>query len=117
MTLLLVRVGCTQATGPPGPGVAVDDRSSVPGVIRMAVGRPARDLHNRVPSRGRPAAGRAGESGYANATVLAPATISSTTLAAPMIVVPLTSWSSPMARGFVQAPQSQTTPPLSTNSS
>jgi hypothetical protein len=53
---------------------------------------------------------------HANATVLAPAMTSSTTLAAPTMTDPLRSCSSPMPRGFAQAPQSQTVPPLSMNS-
>ena len=52
----------------------------------------------------------------AKATVLAPFVISSTTLAAPTMVVPLVTMSSVIARGLVQAPQSQTWPPLSTYS-
>src|SRR5207248_10836030 len=52
---------------------------------------------------------------YANATVLAPPTTSSTTLAAPTIVTPWASCSSVMPRGLVQAPQSQTFPLLATN--
>jgi hypothetical protein len=42
---------------------------------------------------------------YAKATAFAPATISSTTLAAPTMVTPAASCSSVMPRGFVQAPQ------------
>src|SRR5205823_9999414 len=52
----------------------------------------------------------------AKATVFAPATTSSTTLAAPTMVAPLARCSSPMPRGLVQAPHSHTWPPLSTNS-
>ena len=52
---------------------------------------------------------------HANATVLAPAMTSSTTLAAPTMTDPLPSCSSPMPRGFAQAPQTQTVPPLSMN--
>src|SRR5207247_5940940 len=52
----------------------------------------------------------------ANATAFAPATTSSTTFAAPTIVAPLTTWSSVIPRGLVQAPHSQTCPPLSMNS-
>ncbi len=52
----------------------------------------------------------------ANATVLAPCMTSSTTLAAPTMTDPLRSCSSPMPRGFAQAPQTHTEPPLSMNS-
>src|SRR2546426_8141637 len=46
----------------------------------------------------------------AKATVFAPATTSSTTLAAPTMVTPSASWSGLMPLGFVQAPQSHTLP-------
>jgi len=47
----------------------------------------------------------------------APAAISSTTLAAPMMLAPVMRWSSVMSRGFVHAPHAQIVPPLSMNSS
>src|SRR3990172_604925 len=82
------------------------------------------ELRHRLPLS--PANGRSvGESSieprsraapHANATVLAPAMTSSTTLAAPTMTDPLRSCSSPMPRGFAQAPQTQTEPPLSMNS-
>src|SRR5467141_84633 len=52
----------------------------------------------------------------AKATVLAPATISSTILAAPTMLTPSTSWSGVMPRGLAQAPQSHTLPWLPMNS-
>ena len=52
---------------------------------------------------------------YAKAPAFAPVTISSTTLAAPTMVMPAASCSSVMPRGLVQAPQSQTLPLLATN--
>ena len=58
----------------------------------------------------------AGRERYANATERAPRTISSSTLAAPTILAPLVSCSSVMLRGLTQAPHSQTSPPLPTNS-
>src|SRR2546427_3245400 len=53
---------------------------------------------------------------HANATVRAPATTSSTTLAAPTMLTPSASCSSVIPRGLVHAPQSQTLPLLETNS-
>jgi hypothetical protein len=58
-----------------------------------------------------------GRPDQAKLTVFAPATTCSTTMAAPTIWAPFASPSSVMPRGFVQTPQSHTSPPWPTNSS